>query len=455
MMSHLAHLASVASLALLAVPRPLLTQHSAAALHATLAGWSEDTWLLLVDRDAVVGGRLGSQGMLARFHRIIDAEYELDRLSAAPGLSEEYAWEETSNGVRYWGGSINHRDLIEGAEFKASIPLAGIWRFAARFNRQITPALQRNSVRIAFTARGRRVYGFADGLLSATKPDMDVVLGAGWHDGAMHARASVALLDVFSDVIYQGLIVYHGYADTAVDYERMPIALRGSFERRLGGTVRVEAHGGVLLLSRVRAYRQVAPDTGFRQEERFGFGGVLTEWAASPTLTLGAAFTTVRASTDRRPLVQNPIPDDYRLVERTTRAHVYLLTAPHPRWLVESWLGHEWRPDVRVRRDTVPNTAYEDRAWQGQAVVTYRAPGGFRSLAAFEVDLRDVIRGDRPRPGMVESLGQDNYRLRLEFGWRFEGRMSLMAGYRVDLDFDRALGRSWFDGAHGRFAFFW
>lgn len=451
MMTYVARLALLALLANVAPARSVAPQQSQPPLHATLAGWADDTWLLVLDRNAIHGGRLGPQGMLARFHRVIDAEYALDWISAVPSLTEDYAFQRSTHGVRYWGGSINHRDLIEGATFKTEIRLAGSWRFGARLDRLEQPALERNTVRIGFRSGASGWYGFADGSLTATKPDMDVVVGGGWCGRAGEVRVGVALLDVFSDVIYQGLVVWEGYADTALDYERHPIALRALVTRWLGESFRIEAHGAVLRPSRVRAYRQVAPATGFRQDESFAYGAVLAEWSVSPRLTVGGMLTSVRAVSDREPLPQSAATDDFLLRERTTDAKAYLLAAPHARWLLEAWAGRQWRPETRsYRRQAAADVNYEDRAWQGQAILTYRARSGFRSLAAFEADLREVVRGPPPVPEQ-DGLGQHNTRLRLELGWQVERRAHFMAGYRIDLDFDRA----WFDGAHGRFVLFW
>ena len=61
-------------------------QSDTSMLHGTVFGWSDRTWLYLLDRGAVDGGRLSDQGMLMRFHPDIDDEYAVDAISVHPGI---------------------------------------------------------------------------------------------------------------------------------------------------------------------------------------------------------------------------------------------------------------------------------------------------------------------------------------------------------------------------------
>jgi hypothetical protein len=438
---------------------PLLTgstfaQSDTSYLHATLKGWAERTWFYLLDRAAVRGGRLGDRGILQRFHPAIDAEHELDLVSSRLELGEEYEWEHRDNGSHYWGGSINHRDLVEGAAFKARVPLGRGWTIYPRYDRETGPPVFRNLVRLGFEKDWGRIFAFSEGSLFATKPDIDLTLGAGIRIRDGELRASLTWLDSFNDAIYQGLVVWYGFADTAIDYEEQEFALRLSAERAMG-RMRLETHGAVLLPGRIRAYRQLQPDQGFRQEERFAMAGALAEWSFSPRLRAGGLLTWVRAATDRTPLAAGRALDDYRLVERTTRYGLYLLAWPHPRWLLQSWLMREARPENRIYRNgAAPAVDYEDRSWQSQTVLSYRATGGFFASASFETDLRDVLKGAGQVPSL-EPLGQHNVRVRVELGWRLGRNVMLSGGYRMDLDGDPGTGHGRFDGAHGKFAVYW
>jgi len=435
---------------------PVHAQSDSASLHATLRGWAEETWVLLEDRDAAVGGRFSDAGMLQRFHPGIDAEYELDVISSRFGLSDEYAWQRRASGARHWAGSVNQRDLVAGTDFKVVTPLGGRWVAQATFNKEDSPSLARNLLRVRFTREwSGGAFAFLETSLHSIKPDNDVTVGAGWRGSAAEASVALTVLDAFSDFIHQKLEVWPGFADTALDYERQPLAMRASFETSLATRVRLEGYGAVLLPSRVRAYLQLAPDSGFRQEDRFAFLAGLIEWSASPHLRTGLFATYVRAATDRRPLELSRDLDDYRLVERSAQAGGFAVARLSRYWFVESWLARRWRPERRVYRSgAAADVDYEDRAWSGQSVVMYRATRGFTSHLAFEIDIRDVVSGDGHVPRQ-ESLGRHNTRVRFDVGWSFKGGTSLLLGYRIDLDGDDYTDHGRFDGAHGRLVIHW
>ncbi len=430
-------------------PRPV-------ALHATIRGWGESTWLLILDRSAADGGRLTNRGILQRFHEAIDAEYWLDQISTRYGPVDEYRWQRSPSGARFWTGSINHQDLIAGLVIKAPVDLGRGWTVALRFDKEDTPPIDRNFLRLEFAKAWRGgASAFFEGSLEAYKPEMDLTLGGGFADQAGEVSASVTWLDAFNDVIYQGLEVWPGFADTAIDYEKQAFALRATAERRFGPHLRLEADAAVMLPARVRAYRQLAADSGFVQAEEFAFVAGLAEWAFSPKLSAGGFANWVRAVTDRTPLPQGGPENDYHLVEQTTRAGAYALWQVLRDWRIEAWVVHEWRPERRELRGGVgEDVDYEDRAWRGSAGVVYRAPGGFRAEAAFEMDLRDVIRGEGQVP-KGQSLDHHNTRLRLEIGWEFGARFRAEAGYRIDLDGDEYTHGDWYDGAHGGFILHW
>jgi hypothetical protein len=218
----------------------------------------------------------------------------------------------------------------------------------------------------------------------------------------------------------------------------------------------VELDAGVALPATVRAYRQVAPDSGFRQDEHFGMAAGLIEWRVLPRMRAGGLARWVRTVMDRSPLPLGRPEDDFRLVERTTQVGGFVLFQPSPRWRAESWLLREFRPQTKESRvDPQLDVDYEDRAWRSQTLVRYLALVGLKIEAALELDVRDVIRGLGQVPSIDPSLGRHNTRLRLELGWRFGNRFWLDGGYRIDLDGDAGTDHGSFDGAHGRAVVFW
>jgi hypothetical protein len=456
--TRLGALSPVAALALAALaPGTAGAQTDSASLHATVLGWSDRAWLSLLDRGAVDGGRLNDLGWLQRFHPAIDDEHAVDEISLHPALTDDYAWRSRENGVRYWGGSINHRYLIDVLNVKTRVGLGSGWRIGFTFDMENEPSRARALPRFVVEKQwSPGVFVFGEGTLLADKPEMDITVGGGWRDRDGAAVVALSLLDVFSQAIYQGLHVDRTFAPTALDYERRPYAVRATAHRRIGRVVRVEADVGAALPSTLRAYDQVVPDSGFRQDERFGMAAGLVEWTALRSVRAGVIATWVRTVMDRTPLARSGPEDDFRLVERTTQLGGFLLLDPWRRWRVESWLLREHRPQTKIfRNGAVADVDYEDRAWRGRLQVRYLTRIGFKAESALEMDLRDVLRGDGQVPSTEGSVGRRNTRLRLEVGWRFGSRFWVEGGYRIDLDGDVGTGHGSFDGAHGRASLFW
>ena len=435
-------------------------QSDSARLEGTLASWAEDAWLRLLDRDAARDGRLSDRGILQRFNSTIDPDYQVNLIRARFGPLDDADWARRPRGARYWGGSINTRDFAEGAEFKESVALSRRWSADVRYTKEDLPELTRSLVRIGFVRRTEGgFFSSIEGTLVPLKPSSDLEVGAGWRPpgggGDRELALYIAVLDAFNDLIYQDLKVLNAEADTALDYERQPVTLRSTATWRLGTRWRVEGRGGVMLPATLRAYVQFAPDSGFRQAERYGFAGVLVEWHASERVTLGGFATYLRAVTDRTPLPNGRALDDFRLTERTMQVGSLLLARVAPDWVIESWLGRNWRPERRTyRTGAAPDVNYEDVAWSGQATLARRPARGFTAGVTYELDLRDVTRGAGQVPAREASLGRHNNEARVEFGWRAATRYAFELGLGIDLD-PGIWPRGWFGGGHGRFVLYW
>ncbi len=436
-------------------PAQLLAQADSATLHATLRGWEEDTWLQLLNRSGAGGGRLSRNGILQRFDPQIGEEYYMDFMSAVFGLSEDYDWYRHPSGARYWGGSINNRFLVTGFDVKATVPLGGKWNGVVRFNQEDRPQLHRDLVRVEF---GRSwpsgLFGRMSGTLEPEKPNSDFEIQAGYRRGeGREIGAGVGVLDEFNDLIYNVLIVWWFNADTALDYERQPFTARTWAEWPIGRHLRVEAHGGVMTPTTVRAYRQLAPDSGFRQNEQYGFAGGLLEWSPTARLRLGGFATSVRALIDRTPLPLSPPEDDFVLTERTSRYGGYALADLSRRFRLETWLARTAQPELRDQRQVDSlDLDFEDRLVNGKVRVSYAAPRGFTADVAYQFARHDVLRGYGQLPA---PLGSHERRVRLELGWRLGQQARVAAGFRMDPDGDRGIRSLFFDGAEGRFVVHW
>ena len=452
---HAVTVLTAGSLSMLGATRTV-AQDPAATLHGTVFGWSERTWLLLLDRDAIAGGRLSDEGMLGRFHPDIDDEFELDRISAAFAPTDEFAWQRQANGVRYATGSINQRRMHSALEARARVGLGRGWSARFRFDKEDGPSITRNLPRVGLEKRWPvGVSGLFEGTLTPDKPSMDITVGGEYRSSTGHARVTATLLDAFSDLIYQGLEVHPAFADTALDYSAPPLALRVAFDQQVGRHIRAEFDGGWMPRSTLRAYDQTAPDSGFGQSERFGMAGGLVEWTTLAAVRAGLTATWVHTEFERDALPQGRSEDSFDLDEQTVQVGSYLLAEPIAPFRLEAWVLREVRQYRKQFRDPSLNSSdYEDRSWKGQVIVRGQAPLGLRGLVALEFDLRDIVRGQGTIPGL-QPQNRHGSRLKLEVGWRLMDRMWLEGGYRIDLDGDEHTHGDWFDGAHGRGALFW
>ena len=428
-------------------------------LHATLRTWADDAWFKALDRNGAADGRLSAKGILQRFHRLTDDEYKLDFVSKDYTLLEDYLWHRRSRGLRYATGSVNPRDLAEALDFKVLLPMGRGWSFDAWFTRDRSVHLDRNLLRVAVDRRwASGCFARALGTLGAVKPDSDLELGGGWRSEDERSEVLVAavLLDAFNDLIYQELTIHPDYADTALDYERQPMALRAEVDVFVTPRLRLEAYGAITREAVVRAYEQRDPAMGFRQSEAYGFAGALVEWAFSNDAAAGLTVSHVAAGLDREPLPGAPVEETFSLREQETRWGGFALLRLHPRWRLESWALRELRPETRDAPDSsaLHDVDYEDRSWMGLVQLVHGGEGGFAGGLAVDFDLRDTLRGDGEIPIRFQGLGYHNVRLRADVGWRFEGRGYVLAGASFDLDGDPQNERRRFDGARARFELF-
>ena len=443
---------------LCAMPGVLSAQTGSDPLHATLAGWADNAWLRILDRDGAAEGRLSDLGILQRFHRTTDHEFLLDLISNQFRWSDEYEWQQRSNGVRYWAGSINKRDLVAGAELKARVPLTDRWSFSARFNKQDSPMAHRSLMRVSFEHQwqGGAVLS-AEGTLDGEKARSDIEFGVGWRDpktGRSSVKVLIGLLDAFNDVIYQGIGVWSGYADTALDFESRPITLRTAVDLPVGRDFRFELHGAILRPYTLRAYEQLASDSGFRQDEEFAYLGSLLEWRIMSAVSAGLFGTYVRAVIARSPLVPGG-NDDFSLTESEGQFGVNAQARLGPRWEIEAFGARSWRSELREPGSPVVSAVdYSDHAWSGQLLVAHNPWGGIQTSAAIEFTCRTVDSGDGQLP-IHGSLGWDDFRANWNVGWRFSNAV-FMLGIAYDLDGDKG-GHLYkrFDGIRGKFAITW
>ncbi len=441
-----------------AAANPTAAQGDSTGLHATLHAWADDAWFAIVHRDAAPGGRLSNQGILQRFQPTIDPDYQINLIRIRFGLLDDYDWYRHGNGGRCYAGSLNTTHFAEGCEFKQSVPLGTRWSADLHFNTADLPEVSRSLPRLGFIRTAESGFFLSlESTLVPFKPHTAIEAGTGWRRAGRELAVFVGVIDAFNNFIYGGLgLTGTAARDTMLDYDRQPLTVRVNVDQSIGAKWRVESRAGVMRPATLRAYPRYSPDSGFRQDEGYGFAGILVEHQPIGRLTMGVFATYIQAVTDRTPLPDGRALDDFRLTERTGQAGGLLLARLPSHCVLESWLGRNWRPQWQVyRRGAAPDVDYEDAAWSGQAAFASRPEQGFTGSVAYDFDLRDVLPGAGEVPGTVEApYGRHNNEIRLEFGWRAVNQYTFELGLAVDTD-PGPYGRGWFGGGEGRFVLYW
>lgn len=417
----------------------------------TLATWEERVRLTIFDRGGAFDGRLSRRGILQRFHEDMDGEYDLDVLSSRFSLAEDRAWHRRRQGARFWAGSISHRRLIQRGQVKAAVDLDEAWTVGVRFDHARTLTARRNLVRLGAArelADGRGEV-FLNTTLRAEKSEADLEAGYTWSPAAGEVTVAVGALDLFSDVVYQGLGVDPALADSALDYRAHPFTVRTAVDLRLGEGVRAEAYGLVMTPGRLEVESQGVSGSGFVQDEGYAYAGGLLEWRPDARTAVGGLATWVRARTERRSLEPGDPGDRLDLTEETWRAGLFAVRRFGERVSAEARLVRVRREEERVRAPAAPDPSlsYADRAWEGRADAVYRADNGV--LAGLGLDVTLGAGSGRTDPRPLEPLARHDWRLRADLGYRVGGRALFVVGANHDLD------GGGFDGAHGRFALYW
>jgi hypothetical protein len=436
---------------------PPLSGQSDPLSHATLQHWAERSWLLLLDRHGSVGGRLSQAGVLQRFQESQDDKYFLDRFSAAFLLREDYDWYARDNGVRWFGGSINRRNLVSEGEFKVNVPLSQAWAIGARFNKEDTPSAQRNAMRIGVKAQfPKSIGGFANLHLDPNKPGTDIEIGGtlGQRTGA-NAMVSVTVMDAVNNVVYVTLdAASQAQIDSTLVYDKQPIAFRTQVMIPLGRSLRVEAYGLYVTPSALRTFAETSETDGFIRRERIAYAGGLVEFKPFATLLTGFYANTIWAESEQEKLAPTVLVDEYALTEQTTQVGGFATWRVTRRWMLDMYGVRTWRPERREWGDPgLQSVDYQLRTWHIAGIVTYRALSGFMTDAGIAWNDADEPNGGDQVPA-TGSLTTRNWRVRYDIGWGFGDTFSFLIGGSVDYDGETNDGWS-FGGGRGKFSLYW
>ncbi len=423
-------------------------------LHATLRGWEDGARITIFDRNGNIYGRLSDRGILQRWNILEDEEYPLDIISFGFTHLEDYEWYTKRTGARWGGGSINYVNLVQTAEIAGTIPLAPTWDFDVIYNQEWTLQAQRSLTRVNFSksmAAGN-MTGFLTGWLKPHKEEMDLELGLTFTPGRSTVTVAAGALDLFSDFIYQVLGVDEKYASETLNTIKQPFTFRLAADIPFGRQFRSEVFGLIMSPADVILTQLADIPGNFRQNEHYGYSGILVEWTPSRNTAVGVLATNVEAGMNRCSLDQLPPIDTFNLTETTGRVGMYGMQRFSGAFLLDVQIARIRRIERRFcpGLPEAPQIDYEDRTWMGRGSVTYRASNGFRGELGLEFDTRDLI-----RDAALHGKHNDYFhsRLRFDVGWYVGDRAMFVFGANADLDPDTATG--WFDGGHARFQVFW
>lgn len=431
---------------------PLRAQYvpdsAGAAPIVTLALWADEVWLTLLDRDGAFFGRLADEGTLQRFHPRMSSEYELDVWAGRFGLTEDAAWHQAPGGFRAAGTSINHPFIVNVADWRHDVGIAGPVDLTLRYTRAHTLTAQRDYTQVGAAWRG--AFGMpwtarvAIGMhFFKASADVEVGLRRAWraNGGAWRADLTLALLDAFNNVIFNALGVSPDDTPAHFDYQTLPVAARASIAYT-APALHVEVHAGSSNRSRVHVTFPATADPAYALTERVSFAGGLVDVRLGGATRAAVYAATAHAATDRS--FDTPAPEDLRLRETTTTVGGRAARRWGAAHVVELGLRARWRPERRRSGDGT-EIDHRDREVLAHAGVAREPVVGWRWRLAYALT-------DRTAGPLAPQLTAVDQRALTEGGYRFATGFALIAGLRWRV---HRLTTSPFAGGHLRFAAGW
>ncbi len=376
------------------------------------------------------------------------SEYELDVWAGRFGLAEDAAWHRAPGGFRAAGTSINHPFIVNVADWRHEMPIAGPVDLAVRYTRAHTLTTQRDYTQVGARWRGafgtpwtpRVVVGMHFFKASA---DVELGLGRAWRaqGGAWSAEVTFALLDAFNNVIFNALGVDPDDTPAHFDYRTLPVAARASVAYT-ASALHVELHAGSSNRSRVYVTFPATADPAYTLQERVSFAGALVDVRVGGATRAAVYAAAAHAATDRT--FDVPAPEDLRLRETTTMVGARAARRLGAAHVVGLDLTARWRPEERRSGDGA-EIEHRDREILAHAGVAREPLVGWRWRLAY-------AQTDRTAGPLAPQLSDADRRVLTEWGYRFVTGFALMAGVRWRV---HRLTTSPFAGGHLRFAAVW
>jgi hypothetical protein len=435
----------------------------------TLQTWADDMWLQFTDRSGSAGGRFSRAGILQRFQRRMDAQYDINLLTTGHAVDEDAEWHARPNGVRIFGGSYERAQLAAHAELKVTAPLAKHLAVGVTMRSAHDLVNHHELLRVRFARELPAGFeAYAESSLQSVKSDMDGTLGGRWRRRGAEVGADVTFLDFPNNIVSSNRDLLRDLLyDSSYTYVRHPVALRTTVRTPIGRAAWVEMQTAAVQPGRV-TIASLTDGGGASLGDRGGYQAVLLGSRVGRRAQLGAFATRVRARSDRVPTTPGgSVLDDFVLVEETRQIGALATLSAAPRVHVSAWTALTERVEARDYRRAGPagganpaDVDYADRAFDARVVARYGAPaGGLQLIVDGAFDDRRNLRGLGQVPGRQPVPHYSLARTALMAGWRGPSHTEIVLGTRLEYDVDTPGGtggrRLSVAGFQGRGTMYW
>ena len=446
-----------------ALPAPSVESDTVRPRHVTLEGWDRRTRMAVWDQSHAVGGVFYDRGVLRRWTRQMDHEYDLDHFSVKPTLADDAAFYASERGFRTAAGSITNGSFVIESELQTRETLVGPLGIDVRFVQQEDLSAERAFVELGYhvdLGKGHRLgvrHSFA-----SLKTDLDAELVYQYTHRQLDAELSAGRLDIVNNLINKTLVPDRVHFDTLRVYQTPPTWFAGRVSVPVG-PVRFEAVGGLAPESRAEVRSQTVEQARFQFDNAFAYGGGLAEAEVfGPNLVVGAMASGSQSDAARRTPPEVIASSDYSARQVQIRGGVFALAKwrslrAEVWWMRERASDRQWGSSFAG--STIDKPYDIEERWDWARVRIDWAPGtglGPTIGAEYAHGLRNY-----PVEGDLEEIQREvlrffpyspNRRVTLRAGFRFSPRTEVVFGLNGDLDRDAFYndGGRPFDGAHVR-----
>ena len=415
--------------------------------YVTLEGWDRRVRLAAWDRSHAVGGLYYDRGVLRRWTREMDHEYDLDNFSIKPTLADDADFYAAENGFRTAAGSITTGSFVVESELTTGVHLIGPLSLDLRFVQQEDLQATRATVQLGYQVdlgKGHQV-GLRHSVASL-KMDIDAELVYQFAHPKLDAELSVGRLDIANNIINEVLVPSSYHFDTLRVYQTVPYWLAGRLSMPVG-PIRFEAVGGLSPESRADVRSQTVEQARFRYDNAFAYWGGLAEAEVlGPNLVVGAMASQSQSDARRRTPPEVIASSNFTTRQTQIRGGVFAL-AKWKSLRAQAWWMHERVADRQwgssFAGSTIDKPYGIEETWDWTRLRLDWRPGTrWGPLVGIEyaAGLRDF-----PVEGDMEEIQREvlrffpygpNRRATARLGFRFSPNADVQFGISRDLDDD-------------------